>query len=169
MGNKKFTREEVNDLLISDKFFSKGNWWLTVRQSLIIAVSWVGVLLPIVWLFFPFFFPKIAPSLGFLIYKEGLLTFKFVQMFLFISFVLFVLIFIGLTLYNNYRFKHIYRHKVMYNEERLEKRKAALDSFYTERFGEKEFRETVQYYSVSAEKNIETDEIKKLYQDKGVS
>ncbi|WP_241153408.1 hypothetical protein [Enterococcus mediterraneensis] len=60
------------------------------------------------------------------------------------------------------------RKEKQYDETLLEKRKEALEAFYTERFGSKEERENICYYSVPPEKNIDDDEIAKLFQDKEV-
>ncbi|WP_423364318.1 hypothetical protein [Mycoplasma sp. P36-A1] len=168
MRKKQVTREEVNDLLVSDKFFEKGNFWLTFRQGTITLLSWLGVILPVVWLFFPFFYPNLAADIGFLIYKEGLQIFKFLMSFLIYVFIFFIIVFVLLTLHNNHQFKNTYQNKTMYNEKRLEERKEVLNDFYYERFGDKEFRENVTYYSVSEDKNIDTDQIKELYEEKGV-
>lgn len=43
-----------------------------------------------------------------------------------------------------------------YEDEKLKKRQELLEEVYTERFGTKEERETVRFYSVSEEKNLDT-------------
>ena len=50
----------------------------------------------------------------------------------------------------------------------MKKRHAFLEEVYTERFGTKEERETVRFYSVSEEKNLDTTFIADLYKENGV-
>ncbi|ELB12259.1 hypothetical protein OIM_03932 [Enterococcus faecium EnGen0032] len=55
-----------------------------------------------------------------------------------------------------------------YEDEKLKKRQELLEEVYTERFGTKEERETVRFYSVSEEKNLDTTFIADLYKENGV-
>ncbi|XFE28233.1 hypothetical protein Q5Z34_16055 [Listeria innocua] len=55
-----------------------------------------------------------------------------------------------------------------YEDEELKKRQELLEEMYTERFGTKEERETVRFYSVSEEKNLDTTLIADLYKENGV-
>ncbi|WP_181860662.1 hypothetical protein [Enterococcus faecium] len=50
----------------------------------------------------------------------------------------------------------------------VKKDKKYLEKFLTERFGTKEERETVRFYSVSEEKNLDTTFIADLYKENGV-
>ena len=52
-----------------------------------------------------------------------------------------------------------------YDDERLNKRRELLNKAYDERFGSEEFRHKVCFYSVKEEQNLETDFVKKLYQE----
>lgn len=162
------TREDVSDILISDKFFDGKHPLLTLRQSILALLGWCGVILPFIWILFPFIFPKAAQKYHFHTYAEGFATFDLLVLFLGIAFVLILIVFVVLTLKNNRHFKSTLRDKVMYDEEKLAVRKTVLEDFYVERFGTKEFRESVQFYSVTEEQNIGTDDIKDLYKEKGV-
>ncbi|EGP5006693.1 cell division protein, partial [Enterococcus faecium] len=66
-------------------------------------------------------------------------------------------------IWNNKRYKRLLTKKTLVNEDTLEKNKASVESFYDERFGSKEFRENIRFYTVPAEKNIENEDIKILY------
>ena len=52
-----------------------------------------------------------------------------------------------------------------YDDERLNKRRELLNKAYDERFGSEEFRHKVCFYSGKEEQNLETDFVKKLYQE----
>ncbi len=49
---KKVTREEVASILVKDKYFSKGNYWLKIWQTLVALLGWMIVVLPFIWVFF---------------------------------------------------------------------------------------------------------------------
>jgi hypothetical protein len=44
-----------------------------------------------------------------------------------------------------------------------------MENLYTERFGSKETRESLRFYSVPEELNLETDTIRALYKQEGVA
>lgn len=49
---KKVTREEVASILVKDNYFSKGNYWLKIWQTLVALFGWMIVVLPFIWVFF---------------------------------------------------------------------------------------------------------------------
>lgn len=72
--------------------------------------------------------------------------------------------YIILTFLNNYRFKHFLQKEKQYDAERVDVRRKLINQAYDERFGTKDFRHNVCFYSVKEEQNLETDFGKKLYQ-----
>ena len=50
-GYEKVTREEVASILVKDKYFSKGNYWLKIWQTLVALLGWMIVVLPFIWVF----------------------------------------------------------------------------------------------------------------------
>lgn len=163
------TRQEVSKRLVNDQYFEPGHWVLTIWQSVLTALAWLVVILPFVWLAIPFFMPKWAVRLKFRTYFEEMMTFKFLRLFLLIAVVLVIVFSIILTIRNNHCFKHLISKEVLHDEEQLAVRRQALETFYDERFGSKEFRESVRFYSVKEEQNLETDTIKNLYKEHEVS
>ena len=73
-----------------------------------------------------------------------------------------------LTRWNNRNLYKKVNKSFEYEDEELEKRQELLEEMYTERFGTKEERETVRFYSVSAEQNLDTTFIADLYKENGV-
>ena len=73
-----------------------------------------------------------------------------------------------LTRWNNRNLYKKVNKSFEYEDEELEKRQELLEEMYTERFGTKEERETVRFYSVSEEKNLDTTFIADLYKENGV-
>lgn len=168
MNKKIMTREEVRQQFLSDDYFSKGSWWLKIRQSLIAILAWLLVILPFVWLTLPFLQKKLAEALHFRTYAEELTMFHFLLVFLGCSLLVIVVASIILTLQNNRRFRLLLQKEKMYDEERLQKRREIVTGFYHERFGDQAFRTEVRFYSVKEEQNLATDTIKELYQKEGV-
>ncbi len=64
---KKVTREEVASILVKDKYFSKGNYWLKIWQTLVALLGWMIVVLPFIWVFFPI--NETRKSQGFLLVR----------------------------------------------------------------------------------------------------
>src|SRR5699024_943902 len=163
MHKKIVTREEVNEILVSDKFFDKGNVTLKIRQSILTLLSWVGVFLPFIWTLFPVFYPKKASQVKFYLYPEEIVAFRFLLRFFLIVFFIIIIGSISLTMWNNYRYKNILEKTITIDEDSVERLNKTLEDFYCERFGEQSFRENIRYYSVTPEKNISNDDIKNLY------
>lgn len=160
---KRISKKEVNDRLVSDKFFSRGNLILKLRQSILTLLGWGGVIFPFIWLQFPFIYPEKAKKMNFFVYSEEIVTFNFFVLFLSIVFLFIIVLFIILTIWNNYRYKNVLKKRKVFDEDAIEKNKEALELFYDERFGKKSFRENIRFYSVPSEKNIEKNEIIDLY------
>jgi|SRR5699024_8004249 len=163
MQKKTTSREDVNKILVSDLFFNKNNLSLKLRQSVLTLLGWIGVLFPFIWVLTPYFFPKVANRIPFFPYVEISEMVTFLLKFFSIIFPLIVVSSVILTIWNNKRYKRLLTKKTLVNEDTLEKNKASLESFYDERFGSKEFRENIRFYTVPAEKNIENEDIKILY------
>ena len=153
---KKVTREEVASILVKDKYFSKGNYWLKIWQTLVALLGWMIVVLPFIWVFFPLTRPERAKDF----YLYAFLLEKKMLYFLIISFVL--------TRWSNRNLYRKVNKSFEYEDEELKKRQELLEEMYTERFGTKEERETVRFYSVSEEKNLDTTLIADLYKENGV-
>ncbi|MBO0452030.1 cell division protein [Candidatus Enterococcus murrayae] len=165
---KQVKREEVSKILISDDYFLTKKLGLKARQTIIAILGWMGFFLPFIWIGLPFVFPTLAKKLSFRTYREELLTLKFLVLFLIASFLLIAILYVGLTFWNNYRFSHLLQKRKLHDEEKLEKRKALLEEVYAKRFGSREYRHTVKFYSVSEEQNFEKGYVKELYKKNGV-
>lgn len=83
-----------------------------------------------------------------------------------------LVIFIGaivLTIRNNCIYNRKLTKYTLHDEQEVEQRIAIMDQFYTERFGPREMRESVRYYSVSEEQNLADDTIQNLFKENGES
>lgn len=127
----------------------------------------VKIYLPFLWISFPFVFPNRADLNHIIVYREEKSTLLFLFIFLSLSFVFLAILYIILTFWNNYRFKHFLQKEKQYDAERVDVRRKLINQAYDERFGTKDFRHNVCFYSVKEEQNLETDFVKKLYQKGG--
>lgn len=168
---KKVKREEVASILVKDKYFSKGNYWLKIWQTLVALLGWMIVVLPfiwVIWVFFPLTRPERAKD--FFLYdflSEKKMLYFLIGFFVLIFFSFLITSFV-LTRWNNRNLHKKVNESFEYEDEELEKRQELLEEMYTERFGTKEERETVRFYSVSAEQNLDTTFIADLYKENGV-
>ena len=154
---KNISREEAKKSLVYDPYFEKGHYGSKIFQTIIALLGWCGVIIPFLWIIFPFVFPNRARFDHIIIYREEKSTLLF--LFIFLS-----ILYIILTFLNNYRFKHFLQKEKQYDAERVDVRRKLINQAYDERFGTKDFRHNVCFYSVKEEQNLETDFVKKLYQ-----
>ncbi|EGP5221146.1 hypothetical protein EH322_13050, partial [Enterococcus faecium] len=158
-------------ILVKDKYFSKGNYWLKIWQTLVALLGWMIVVLPfiwVIWVFFPLTRPERAKD--FFLYaflSEKKMLYFLIGFFVLIFFSFLITLFV-LTRWNNRNLHKKVNESFEYEDEELEKRQELLEEMYTERFGTKEERETVRFYSVSAEQNLDTTFIADLYKENGV-
>lgn len=160
---KRTTREDVNEILVSDSFFKKDNISLQLRQIFLSLIGWLAVFFPFIWLLFPVLNAKLASQFYLYTYTEVKQTVWFLLLFFSVIFLFIIVISIALTAWNNHRYKTKITKEMLVNEEMLQMNTTTLESFYTERFGKKEYRENICFYTVTAEKNIEIEDINNLY------
>lgn len=160
---KKVTREEVAGFLIKDKFFSKGNWRLKAKQIVIGIISWIAVFIPFIWIYDTLNFSILDKWLFLDELPKERIAISFLIFFLILALSLILGFFAGMTLWNNHNYKKMLKSKSMYDEERLEKRKNAMEQEFDARFGPKEERESICFYVVSEEQNLDTNLFKEVY------
>ncbi|MDF3824936.1 hypothetical protein NW162_06860 [Enterococcus faecium] len=165
---KKVTREEVASILVKDKYFSKGNYWLKIWQTLVALLGWMIVVLPFIWVFFPLTRPERAKDFSLYAFLSEKKILYFLIGFFVLIFFSFLITSFVLTRWNNRNLYKKVNKSFEYEDEKLKKRQELLEEVYTERFGTKEERETVRFYSVSEEKNLDTTFIADLYKENGV-
>lgn len=166
---KKITRDEVSQTLVSDKYFEKGQFFTKITQSLLTFFAWIGVIIPFIWLSIPTFFEMVAQRYHFITYSEEVHTLRLLILFLGGYFLLTLFFFACLTANNNHQFSSTYQEKILHDRGKEEQRKSILEDFYNERFGSAEQRTTTKFYVVHEEENIDTDTVKGLYKEKGVT
>lgn len=162
------SRAEVESMLVQDEYFEDKHVFLKTKQTIMAIIGWLGVVLPFIWVLTPLFFPQLTISHYFMTYLEEMMTLNFLVIFLLGAFIFIAVLYVALTFWNNHRFKTSLRKGKTYDEARLEKRKAVLETAYEKRFGEKNFRTEVKYYEVKEEQNLETGFVSQLYRENGV-
>ncbi|MFV0557444.1 MAG: cell division protein [Enterococcus sp.] len=165
---KTYTRKEVSQILVEDKYYTKGNWWTKIYQTLIALLGFGGIFFAFGWVLMPLLFPKLFDRLGFEVFTGELVALQILAIFLGVLFIIFTIVYIALTIRNNHQFKNYLQKEKLHDEERLETRKALMEAAYTERFGAAEFRHSVRYYSVKEEQNLDTEFVRELYKEGGV-
>ncbi|WP_054670238.1 hypothetical protein [Lentilactobacillus senioris] len=163
------SRKQVSHELVSDDFFSLNKRRIKYRQRILSILAWTGLAVPFIWLLIPFLWPKLAKLLHFQAKASEINELKSFSTFFLIAFAVILLGSIILTIHNNNRQAKVLAQSITHDEKLLEKREQILSEFYTERFGSKEMRENVKFYSVKEEQNLDDDTVKDLYRDRGAS
>ncbi|EME3493008.1 hypothetical protein DVW92_06105 [Enterococcus faecium] len=98
---KKVTREEVASILVKDKYFSKGNYWLKIWQTLVALLGWMIVVLPFIWVFFPLTRPERAKDFSLYAFLSEKKMLYFLNGFFVLVFFSFLITSFVLTRWNN--------------------------------------------------------------------
>lgn len=75
------SREEAKKSLVYDPYFEKGHYGSKIFQTLVAILSWFGVLIPFLWILFPFVFPNRAQYNHIVVYLEEKTTLLFLLIF----------------------------------------------------------------------------------------
>ncbi|WP_282671941.1 hypothetical protein [Lactococcus lactis] len=78
---KNISREEAKKSLVYDPYFEKGHYGSKIFQTIIALLGWCGVIIPFLWIIFPFVFPNRARFDHIIIYREKNLHFYFFSFF----------------------------------------------------------------------------------------
>lgn len=159
------TEEVEKPISYTDHYYQKGHWWLKIRQTIVIILLWLCVVIPLYWTLSSTILAQKPHIYHAWRYAEGRDLFYFYDLFFLIAFIILAIIIVGATLHNNHRMKQHVRKEVQYDPEQLRVRKAKLETFYTDRFGQASFRKSVRRYTVNPDQNLETHTIQKLYED----
>ncbi|KRM79292.1 hypothetical protein FC84_GL001466 [Lapidilactobacillus dextrinicus DSM 20335] len=169
MVKKIITRQAVSHELLSDRYFMPGHLGLKIRQTLFALLTWLGVFSSFIWLTLPYLWPQVLKPFQFNIKKQETSAIKSLGLFFLIAA---IVIFTGaviLTIRNNYIYKRQLTQYTLPDERQVNHRALIMEQFYTERFGPREMRESIRYYSVPEEKNLADDTIQNLFKDHGES
>ncbi len=157
-------KDEDKQQLYTDKYFEKGHWLLKIWQTIIAILGWLAVIIPIVITVTSFWanFDSRVPHLW--SYKEGIYEIQFIGILLAFCFVMSAMFSISMTLIQNRKRDRLVEQWPTFNPINQNKREKTIAAFFDKRFGNKEFRENVRTYDVQPEQNLDTDEIKDLYE-----
>ncbi|OQO64490.1 hypothetical protein [Enterococcus faecium] len=153
---------------VRDNFFEKGHLLLKIRQLVLNLIFFVILVLPVMILFNSLANGENWSFVHYWTYKDGFDLTKYLSSAILLAIVLVLVLSLAFLFRNNYQEQHVYPRKKTYDEGILKKRKAVLNELYTERFGDKSFRETTKYYEVDADQNIDDYLIQILFKNSEV-
>lgn len=148
---------------IKDDYFAKGHGVTKIIQTILSLIMWGGLFVPIVITFNSTVFSNLKNLIYRWKYPEGFLMFHYLTYELMLFLLVLCVIGVLLTLRNNHRIKHYYKRKITYNEQLVEKKEKLLQDFYQNNFDGREYRETISYFSVLSEKNIDDNAIADIF------
>lgn len=162
-------REAAEKRFVSDDYFSKEHLWTKIRITAFTIIAWFAVIIPIYWTVSSTLLAKHPAIYHVWHYREGKAIYYRVGFLFLIAAAVLALTAILLTLHNNYKMKHHVHKELQYDPHALHQREQALEEFYSHRFGDAEQRHTVRFYSVPAQKNLETDTIQEVFKKAGAA
>ncbi len=158
-------RHEAEKRFVSDHFFEKGHWWNKFYIGLLTIVGWIAASIPIYWTVSSTLLKNDSAFYHVWNDRAGEAIYYHTGFQFLVSLGIIILGVFFLTLRNNHRITHHEKVEKLYDEEGLQARKAALNAFYTERFGSEALRHEVRYYSVPEDKNLADDTIRERYKE----
>ncbi|WP_155286600.1 hypothetical protein [Lacticaseibacillus zhaodongensis] len=155
--------QEQHQQLFTDEYFDKGHWLLKIWQTLVAILSWVCVFIPVAVTVISYIGTTTGRFKPLWSYGEGIFEIKFLAVvLLFLAAVAFIYT-VAMTIIQVRRRDRLVEQWPTFNPIDQKVRKTELEKFMDQRFGEPEFRENVRNYSVPPEKNLDTDQFQKLF------
>ncbi|WP_251713243.1 hypothetical protein [Lactococcus ileimucosae] len=168
MNSKEKERQsDATKDFVKDKYFEGGNFLLKLRQTLVTLAFWWMIIFPLLTLINSVSRQRIWRNIYRWTWADGLILARDLFIMVILSLLVFIIIGGFFLLRNNRNLKKNYPERKTYDEERAAARCAILEEAYTERFGNREFRENVDYYSVVPEKNLDTGFAHERFKDGG--
>ncbi|QEA31377.1 exosortase/archaeosortase family protein [Secundilactobacillus malefermentans] len=147
----------------TDAYFEKGHIWLKIRQTLAAILGWVGVIVPILVTVISavgYYQPHV---LGFWHTHVGIDELQFFGLLILFAFVMSAIFTISMAIIQNRKRARVVEQWPTFDPIMQKQRKNELNDFMDERFGDAKSRESVRNYDVQPEKNLDTDEFKRLF------
>ncbi|AVK62392.1 hypothetical protein C5Z25_11760 [Lactobacillus sp. CBA3605] len=158
-------KKDVMQTYVTDSYFGSGHFLTKIWQTIMVIIFWICVAVPVYWTISSTLLINNHRFLHAWRYEEGRTLFYFFDRFFIIAFIILAIIVIISTVHNNHRVKQHVEKKIQYDDAQLQARKQQLETFYTTRFADRHYRETVRNYHVKPEQNLEINEIHKLYKE----
>ncbi|GBG97184.1 hypothetical protein [Lactococcus termiticola] len=153
---------------VEDLFFAKSNWMLKVREIAVPVILWGGFFYSQLSIINSYSPKAFIPFMYHWSNEEGHDFTNYVSLALTVGFAVVMAFSIFLLLRNNHNEKVYFERHKLYDEAKVKQREEALDSFYEARFGDRESRESIRFYSVKAEQNFQNGEVEGLFKEKGL-
>ena len=130
-----------------DKYFSPGNWWLKIRQTILALIMWLVVFSPILFIYL-LYSSKLELSL------EYHYLMRLLHIFL-IAILCTLLLGLVLCWHNNYLLSKQRALKVRYNMHKSDSHYERLNEFYKHYFGSKQDRHNARSLTIPEEMNFD--------------
>ncbi|GEL15973.1 hypothetical protein [Pediococcus cellicola] len=160
---KKTKNDDETQMAFTDHYFEKGHWLLKIWQTIVALLGWLGVFIPLVVTGLSYFGVKYHFFKPLWIYREGIFEVQFISVILLFSFVMVLVFSVSMALIQNRKRDRLVEQWPTFNPINQKKRSTELNQFMDQRFGPAEKRQNVRNYQVEPEQNIETHEIKQLF------
>lgn len=165
-NNQKSEDKETEEKQIKayqDDYFSKGHWLRKIWQTLLVLFGWICVFIPIIVTVLSYLGVEYHLFKPIWTYREGIFEIKFIGILLLFLFVMALVFSVSMSLIQNRKRDRLVEQWPTFNPINQKRRTTELDKFMDKRFGPEEARQNARNYRVELEQNLETHEIKKLF------
>lgn len=169
MKKRKVMREGISSHFVKNTLFEEGNLFLKIRHLLGGVLTWLAVLLPLVWLALPIMSETLIVRLHFQTDSEELQLLTSLVILLTLSFALMAVLYRCLALLNKRCRNDALRNEKTCNAEKSEHKRVIYEDVFQKSFGEKEYPERVRHYFVAEKQNLEKEFIKENYKRRDMS
>ncbi|WP_412989413.1 hypothetical protein ACLJJ6_10670 [Pediococcus siamensis] len=157
------TEKKTQKQPYTDAYFEKGHWGLKLWQTIVALLGWAGVLIPLFVTALSYLGVRYHWFKPLWTYREGIYKIRFIGVVLLFAFVMVLVFSVSMAIIQNRKRDRLVEQWPTYNPINQKKRTSELDLFMDKRFGKAEFRQNVRNYRVEPEQNLETHEIRQLF------
>lgn len=161
---KRAETERPRQQLFTDEYFEKGHWLLKIRQTLVAILGWICVLVPVAVTLISYFGVETHRFRPVWRYAEGIFEVKFLAVVLLFLAAVALIYTVTMTIIQVRRRDRIVEQWPTFNPIDQKARKTELEKFMDKRFGDPQFRQNVRNYHVTPDKNLDTDQFQKLFE-----
>ncbi|MFC4651892.1 hypothetical protein ACFO26_03140 [Lactococcus nasutitermitis] len=152
--------------IVEDKYYEKFFQKLRLQQDIIVIFLWAIIIYPILVAINSFSQKPLWKGIFHWDLETGRAFTKKVFLVLLIGGIILIILSTISLIHNNWRENKILSQKRMYDTKRLAARKEILEKIYEERYGEREVRESSQYYIVAPEQNLPNHLIENTFKER---
>ncbi|MFC6169411.1 hypothetical protein [Loigolactobacillus jiayinensis] len=154
---------QATQQLYTDLYFGHGHWLLKIWQTLVALLGWLCVFIPLIITVLSYVGVRYGTFKPIWRYTEGIFEIRFISVVLLFLASVALIFTVSMTIIQARKRDRLVEQWPTFNPINQKARETELDQFMKQRFGSDEFRQNVRNYRVEPEQNLDTDAIRKLF------